>query len=619
MNSIYALTIIASITVLMTALTADSYATTDFDKPMVSSVVLDTRDGKKDIVMAFNKKVTMQGESDLLQLGVIYSFDGKKNTVLKNLTGATLHESDKQQFITITLTDDQLEAINAASTEHLYLTIEHDTFFDVYFDENLPTTKRILHTTDDAPVPVFAHLLRFANATVLDLTFLDNITGYTVDASKIKLVNARVTLGTDGYTILDVERVAIPMTNGIISMYNNAKMISIYLSDETHAEAKTFESKFVLSLDRGAFSINGLDSKPRFNIYTFATNSDNVGPPRPTSGVDESEPLRVTNVGPTHASVNWIPQMNADGYSVQWSEPGGSNPQSYDTDTGIIFYDITNLNPDTIYYLSVHTDGDQQVGEIVTFETLSGDSEQKDTIAPIITLAGEQSVTITTNTPYVDAGATCTDDIDGTIQPTIINTVDITTPGIYTVTYDCTDTAGNNAQLVRNITVNEDVVVLPLQTQNTINISSDSATLDAGGTIAVTIALDVPLEQGKIKVSLKVKGCGSNMKHCELVLDEENSDNRVKRTGDGKESTLIFREGATTATFALQDLKDTDKDRSIKIMLGKIRNMDGASVVLGNSTLSVDVINTRTILEPETPEPETPEPETPEPETPEPE
>ncbi|MYD58897.1 MAG: hypothetical protein F4245_04710, partial [Cenarchaeum sp. SB0678_bin_8] len=101
MNSIYALTIIASITVLMTALTADSYATTDFDKPMVSSVVLDTRDGKKDIVMAFNKKVTMQGESDLLQLGVIYSFDGKKNTVLKNLTGATLHESDKQQFITI--------------------------------------------------------------------------------------------------------------------------------------------------------------------------------------------------------------------------------------------------------------------------------------------------------------------------------------------------------------------------------------------------------------------------------------------------------------------------------------------------------------------------------------
>ena len=47
-----------------------------------------------------------------------------------------------------------------------------------------------------------------------------------------------------------------------------------------------------------------------------------------------------------------------------------------------------------------------------------------DTTAPVITVTGPNPVTITVGTAYVDGGATCTDDVDGSIEPTSTGTVD---------------------------------------------------------------------------------------------------------------------------------------------------------------------------------------------------
>ena len=62
------------------------------------------------------------------------------------------------------------------------------------------------------------------------------------------------------------------------------------------------------------------------------------------------------------------------------------------------------------------------------------------------TIAGE---------PYTDAGATCTDDIDNPPPNAVtrFSTVDIHTPGIYTVFYDCTDSDGNSASDIRVVEV----------------------------------------------------------------------------------------------------------------------------------------------------------------------
>lgn len=79
-------------------------------------------------------------------------------------------------------------------------------------------------------------------------------------------------------------------------------------------------------------------------------------------------------------------------------------------------------------------------------------------VAPIITLKGEETITIAQGTEYIDEGATAEDDLDGDISSDIIvnNPVDINTPGEYTITYNVRDWAGNWAEeVIRTVIVTE--------------------------------------------------------------------------------------------------------------------------------------------------------------------
>ena len=81
----------------------------------------------------------------------------------------------------------------------------------------------------------------------------------------------------------------------------------------------------------------------------------------------------------------------------------------------------------------------------------------RDTTPPVITLTGPDTVTISVDGTYSDAGATCKDGVDGPITPTTpTGTVDTSQVGEYTVTYSCTDEAGNHAvQVTRTVIVRE--------------------------------------------------------------------------------------------------------------------------------------------------------------------
>lgn len=69
-----------------------------------------------------------------------------------------------------------------------------------------------------------------------------------------------------------------------------------------------------------------------------------------------------------------------------------------------------------------------------------------DTIAPVITLNGSPPSVVVLNGIYTELGATATDIVDGTFAATVGgDVVDVTTVGIYIVTYDAVDAAGNAA------------------------------------------------------------------------------------------------------------------------------------------------------------------------------
>jgi hypothetical protein len=79
-----------------------------------------------------------------------------------------------------------------------------------------------------------------------------------------------------------------------------------------------------------------------------------------------------------------------------------------------------------------------------------------DTLAPVIQLVGDATVTLIVSDPYVDAGASATDDIDGNLTSRIVTTNNVNTSiiGTYPVTYDVTDTSGNAAtQVIRTVRV----------------------------------------------------------------------------------------------------------------------------------------------------------------------
>ena len=72
-----------------------------------------------------------------------------------------------------------------------------------------------------------------------------------------------------------------------------------------------------------------------------------------------------------------------------------------------------------------------------------------DVTVPVITLVGDATVSLELGSTYTDAGATATDNIDGTITSSIVtvNPVNVNAVGTYTVTYNVDDAAGNSAAL----------------------------------------------------------------------------------------------------------------------------------------------------------------------------
>lgn len=74
-------------------------------------------------------------------------------------------------------------------------------------------------------------------------------------------------------------------------------------------------------------------------------------------------------------------------------------------------------------------------------------------VAPVITLTGTD-VTINNGDTYTDQGATASDDEEGDITANIVvggDTVDTSTDGTYTITYDVSDGAGNAATTVSRV------------------------------------------------------------------------------------------------------------------------------------------------------------------------
>ena len=97
---------------------------------------------------------------------------------------------------------------------------------------------------------------------------------------------------------------------------------------------------------------------------------------------------------------------------------------------------------------------------VLVAATLITSCGKDDTTAPVISLTGDASITISLQDTYTELGATATDDEDGAITPSVSGTVNEDLTGTYTITYTATDAAGNTNTATRTVVVANDAAAL---------------------------------------------------------------------------------------------------------------------------------------------------------------
>lgn len=137
-----------------------------------------------------------------------------------------------------------------------------------------------------------------------------------------------------------------------------------------------------------------------------------------------------------------------------------------------------------------------QYGEVEDY-TIIIEGNGPDTEAPEITLNGASSVDLIVGDTYSELGATATDNIDGDITGNIVvggDTVNTSATGIYLVSYNVSDIAGNAAiEVIRTVTVTADTTapIISLIGASTINLEQGDSYIDQGATASDNIDGDL--------------------------------------------------------------------------------------------------------------------------------
>ncbi|KAB7668431.1 immune inhibitor A domain-containing protein [Bacillus sp. B1-b2] len=112
------------------------------------------------------------------------------------------------------------------------------------------------------------------------------------------------------------------------------------------------------------------------------------------------------------------------------------------------YVDTTTTGEYELYYIVVDSSGN----EVVVVRTIT----VQDTTAPILTLSGEETITLESGQAYLEPGFTASDIVDGNISDKVVVSGDLRfAVGTYTVTYTVTDAAGNTATANRTIKVQD--------------------------------------------------------------------------------------------------------------------------------------------------------------------
>ena len=124
----------------------------------------------------------------------------------------------------------------------------------------------------------------------------------------------------------------------------------------------------------------------------------------------------------------------------------------------------------------------------------------KDVTPPVVTLLGEENVTVVMGQPYTEPGAAAEDNVDGALPVSVSGAVDTAVEGTYALKYTATDQAGNVTEAVRKVTVRAPLQQASAGEPLTPGGSYVALTFDDGPSANTEAVLDV-LKQNNVRAT----------------------------------------------------------------------------------------------------------------------
>ena len=190
-----------------------------------------------------------------------------------------------------------------------------------------------------------------------------------------------------------------------------------------------------------------------------------------------------------------------------YTELGATAQDDVDGDVSAnIVIDASAVDTSTVGSYAVTYDVNDTAGNAAT-ETRT--VNVVDNIAPVITLTGAATINLLVGDTYTEEGATCTDNYDATCTVVIGgDTVDTSTVGNYTVTYDATDASGNTAtQVLRTVNVTVGIIlVIPLNGDNPYTVEVHSTYTDPGASATDIEDGTVPVTDDSASINTTILG-----------------------------------------------------------------------------------------------------------------
>lgn len=130
-----------------------------------------------------------------------------------------------------------------------------------------------------------------------------------------------------------------------------------------------------------------------------------------------------------------------------------------------------------------------------------------DNLAPVVTLNGDEEISVYQNAEYQEQGCIVVDNYDGDISDkvTIEGSADTTKIGTYELNYVVKDSSGNESQKKRKVTVKENILIKNCGVPGTIYLTFD----DGPNNVYTPVILDV-LKKYNVKATFFITGNGSD-------------------------------------------------------------------------------------------------------------